>query len=66
MNKEKALRLYTSQLYWLKELVNELPDPEERLATSKELSYVALVASNINLKLEDIAEEMVKEKKHED
>lgn len=54
MNKEKALRLYTSQLYWLKELVNELPDPEERLATSKELSYVALVASNINLKLEDI------------
>lgn len=54
MNKEKALRLYTSQLYWLKELVNELPDPEERLAISKELSYVALVASNINLHLADI------------
>lgn len=46
MNKEKALGLYTSSLYWLKELVNELPDPEERLATSKELSNV-----NSNLEL---------------
>lgn len=52
MNKEKALGLYTSSLYWLKELVNELPDPEERLATSKELSYVALVALNVNSNLE--------------
>lgn len=54
MNKEKevALELYTSSLYWLKALVNELPDPEERLATSKELSYVALVALSVNSNLE--------------
>lgn len=54
--KERALRLYTSSLYWLKELVNRLPDPEERLATSKELSYIALVALSVNSKLEDIEE----------
>lgn len=57
MNKEKALGLYTSSLYWLKELVNELPDPEERLATSNELSYVALVALSVNSHLADIAEQ---------
>ena len=59
MNKEKevALELYTSSLYWLKALVNELPDPEERLATSKELSYVALVALSVNSNLDELAQE---------
>lgn len=57
MNKEEELGLYTSSLYWLKALVNELPDPEERLATPEELSYVALVALSVNLKLEELAQE---------
>lgn len=57
MNKEVALELYTSSLYWLKALVNELPDPEERLATSKELSYVALVALSVNSNLDELAQE---------
>ena len=64
MNKEEALGFYTSSLYWLRALVNELPNPEERLATSKELSHVALVALSVNSHLEDVAEEMAKEKEH--
>lgn len=56
MNKEEALGLYTSSLYWLKALVNELPDPEERLATSKELSYIALTALTVNSNLEEVEE----------
>lgn len=54
--KEELLYLYKSSLSWLKKMVNELPEPEERLLTTKELAAVAWYALGVNAHLEDIEE----------
>lgn len=54
--KEELLYWYKSSLSWLKKMVDELPEPEERLATTKELAAVAWYALGINAHLEDIEE----------
>ncbi len=54
--KEELLYWYKSSLSWLKKMVNELPEPEERLLTTKELAAVAWYALGINAHLEDIEE----------
>lgn len=54
--KEDLLYWYNSSLSWLKEMVDELPDSKERLATTKELANVAWYALSVNAHLEDIEE----------
>lgn len=54
--KEELLYWYKSSLSWLKKMVNELPEPEERLLTTKELAAVAWYALGVNAHLEDIEE----------
>lgn len=64
--KEELLYWYKSSLSWLKETVNELPDPEERLATSKELSHVAWIALGVNANLEHVEEFEQKQKEEQE
>ena len=54
--KEDLLFRYEHSLSWLKELVDELPEPGERLATTKELATVAWYALGVNAYLADIEE----------
>jgi hypothetical protein len=54
--KEELLYWYKHSLSWLKETVDELPEPEERLATTKELAAVAWYALGVNAHLEGIEE----------
>lgn len=54
--KEDLLFRYTHSLSSFKEMVSELPEPEERLATTKELAKAAWYALGVNAYLEDIEE----------
>lgn len=54
--KEDLLFSYKRSLSSFKELVSELPEPEERLATTKELARAAWYALGVNAYLEDIEE----------
>lgn len=54
--KEDLLFRYKHSLSSFKEMVSELPEPEERLATTKELARAAWYALGVNAYLEDIEE----------
>lgn len=64
--KEDLLFRYEHSLSWLKELVDELPEPEKRLATTKELATVAWYALGVNAYLEDIEEFEKKQEQNQD
>lgn len=64
--KEELLYLYKSSLSWLKKMVNELPEPEERLLTTKELAAVAWYALGVNAHLEDIEEYEQKQEQNQE
>lgn len=63
--KEELLYWYKHSLSWLKEMVNELPEPDERLATTKELAAVAWYALGVNAHLEDVEEFEQKQKQEQ-
>ncbi|WP_302187844.1 hypothetical protein [uncultured Lactobacillus sp.] len=64
--KEELLYWYKSSLSWLKKTVSELPEPEERLVTLKELSHVAWIALGVNAHLEDIEKFEQKQKEEQE
>lgn len=64
--KGELLYWYKHSLSWLKEMVNDLPEPDERLATTKELAAVAWCALGVNAHLEDIEEFEQKQKEEQE
>lgn len=64
--KEDLLFSYKRSLSSFKELVSELPEPEERLATTKELARAAWYALGVNAYLEDIEEFEQKQKEEQE
>lgn len=64
--KEEMLYWYKHSLSWLKEMVDKLPEPDERLATTKELAAVAWYALGVNAHLEDIEEFEQKQGQNQD